>query len=413
MNFFQLFSVSFEALKERRLRASLTTLMVIMGASLIVALDGTGNGFTSFINEQFASLGANVLILQPRGRGIEVDRAMVDAISKLGGVKDTVPYVQQIVPITSKGKTQTTIMVGMDQSKLPLLFPTASISVGQFVALTDSIGILFGSEIAQTSEGAEAFVNMGQTVSASYQTYEGEKPVTTRRTFNVRGILKTVGSGVVPVDQMAFITLSTANSFFDRGGYFDGIYVVTEGSELNKHVQQQIRGRYGGDLIIISPQAIADVINQIRSGVYFFISIVAYVSLLVASVGIITTLHTSMMERIKEIGLLKALGFNNRLVLTLFLEEAIIIGVMGATTGILSGMGLSYAMAILVGKALHPTSPIQAGRSFSFSLEINPIFSPLNLISTWLICVVLSMIAGFYPAWRASRLDPVVALRHE
>jgi len=387
--------------------------MVVMGASLIVALDGTGNGFTDFINDQFSSLGANVLILQPRGHSIEVDKAMVDAISKLSGVKDTVPYIQQIVPITSKGETQTTIMVGVDQSKLPLLFPTVSLDAGQFVASTDNIGILFGSEIAQTSSGAEAFVNLGQTVGAVYQVYEGERPVTFRRSFNVRGILKTVGSGVVPVDQMAFITISAANSFFERGGYYDGIYVITEGSELNKQIQQQIRNRYSGDLTIISPQAIADAIDQIRSGVYFFISIVAYVSLLVASVGIITTLHTSMIERIKEIGLLKALGFNNHLVLTLFLEEAIIIGALGATIGVASGMGLSFAMSFLVGKALRPASPVQAGRSFSFSLEISPVFSPTNLVSTWLICVVLSMIAGFYPAWRASRMDPVVALRHE
>jgi putative ABC transport system permease protein len=336
---------------------------------------------------------------------------MVDAISKFGGVTDTAPYIQQIVPVTSRGKTQTTIIVGVDQSKLPLLFPTISIDVGQFVTTTDTIGILFGSEVAQTSELVEPFVNVGQTVSVTYQQYEGDRPTVFKRTFNVRGILKTVGSGVVPVDQMVFITTTTANSFFNRGNDYDGIYVITDNSELNKHVQQQIRNRYGSDVTLVSPQSIANVIDQIKSGVYFFISIVAYVSLLVASVGIITTLHTSMMERIKEIGLLKALGFNNRLVLTLFLGEAIIIGVLGATVGIFSGIGLSYGMTRLVGRAVTPTSPAQP--SGSFSLEINPMFLPSNLMTTWLICVALSMIAGLYPAWRASRMDPVVALRHE
>lgn len=411
MNLLQLFSVSFEALKERRLRASLTILMVIIGASLIVALEGTGNGFTVFINDQFASLGANVLILQPRGQSVEADKTMVDAIAKFSGVIDTVPYIQQIIPVTSKGKTQTTIVVGMEQSKLTLLFPTISIDVGQFVVTTDSIGILFGSEVAQTSEGIDAFVNLGQTVSLSYQQYEGDRPSITKRTFNVRGVLKTVGSGVVPVDQMVFITTSTANAFFNRDNNFDGIYVVNENSKLNQEVQRQIRDRYGNDVTIVSPQSIANVIDQIKSGVYFFISIVAYVSLLVASVGIITTLHTSMMERIKEIGLLKALGFNNRLVLTLFLGEAMIIGILGATIGILVGMGLSFGMTFLVGQAANPSSPAQPG-SF-FSLQISPVFLPSNLIITWTICVALSLTAGLYPAWRASRMDPVDALRHE
>jgi len=411
MNLFQLLSVSFEALKDRRLRASLTILMVIMGASLIVALDGTGNGFSNFVNDQFASLGANVLIVQPRGQNIELDKAVVDIISKFSGVTEAVPYVQQIVPITSKGKTQTTIAVGIDQSKLNLLFPTISVDLGQFVAKTDNIGVLFGSEVAQTSDVSERFVSIGQTVSISYQRYEGEKIIFSKKSFNVRGILTRIGSGVVPVDQMIFITLLSANSFFNRDNNYDGIYVVNENSELNDQIQQQIRERFGSDLSIVSPQSIANVIDQIKSGVYFFISIVAYVSLLVASVGIITTLHTSMMERIKEIGLLKALGFNNRLVLTLFLGEAIIIGMIGATIGILSGMGISYGMTFLVGKAVTPSSPAQPGPMFS--LQISPVFSPLNLTSTWVICVVLSMIAGFYPAWRASRLDPVVALRTE
>jgi putative ABC transport system permease protein len=387
--------------------------MVVMGASLIVALDGTGNGFTAFINDQFASLGANVLILQPRGGSIDVDRIVVDTISKYDGVKDAIPFIQQIVPVTSKGKTQTTIVVGMDQSKLPLLFPTISIDTGQFVATTDSIGILFGSEVAQTSEEIEAFVSLGQTVSVIYQKYEREKTVVLRRTFNVRGILKTVGSGVVPVDQMVFITTSTANSFFNRNNNYDGVYVITQDSEMNTPVQQQIRQKYSTDLTIISPQSIANVIDQIKSGVYFFISMVAYVSLLVASVGIITTLHTSMMERIKEIGLLKAIGFNNRLVLTLFIGEAIIIGAIGASVGLLSGMGLSYGITFLIGGAFRPFSPTQSQTSTRFLMNINPIFASSNLLSTWSLCIALSVIAGFYPAWRASRLDPVDALRHE
>ncbi len=409
MRFFQLFSISFEALKERRLRASLTVLMVIMGASLIVALDGTGNGFTNFINDQFSSLGANVIILQQKSGNVDVDKAMVDTISKFSGVQDTVPYIQQIVPISSKGETHTTVMVGLDQSKLPLLFPTVAIDTGQFVAQADSVGILFGSEAAKKSTTAtDTFADLGQTVSTFYQRYEGDKLTVTRRSFSVRGVLKVVGSGVVPVDQMVFVSIAAANTFFDRSNNYDGMYVVTDSPDLNKNVQQLIRNRYGNDVSLTSPQSIADMINQIKSGVYMFISVVAYVSLLVASVGIITTLHTSMMERIKEIGLLKALGFNNHLVLTLFIEEAVIIGVLGATLGILSGAGLAFVMTFLVGRAF-------SGNVMGTSLTsgITPSFSLGNFGSTWLICVALSMISGFYPAWRASKLDPVVALRHE
>ncbi len=409
MNLVELFSISFEALRERRLRASLTILMVVMGASLIVALDGTGNGFTTFIDNQFSTLGANVLILNPRSQSFKMDKMVVDAISRLDGVSEVVPFIQQISPISSGREEQMTVVVGVDQSKLPLLFPTISLQSGHSVAATDSIGILLGGEVAHLSSPEGAFAALGETVRVNYQKYEGGKSVTIKRAFNVRGILDTLGSGVVPVDTMVFTSLPAANSLYGRGGSYDGTYVVTERPELNNAVRDRIRGRYGGDINIVSPQAIADAIDRITSGVYLFIGIVASVSLMVASVGIVTTLHTSMMERIKEIGLLKALGFNNALVLSLFLNEAAIIGIIGGTLGIVSGMGLSQVMSLFVGRNIRIGAAVGRG----FAVEIIPWFDPLDLLSTWALCVVLSMVAGFYPAWRASRLDPVVALRHE
>jgi len=404
MNLVETFSLAYEALKERRLRSTLTIIMVVMGASLIIALDGTGNGFSGFIDSQFKTLGTNVIILQPRSSSFKMDKTFIDSISKIEGVSEVIPYIQQISPISSGGEDQSTIVVGVDQSKLPLLFPTISLQNGAYVASSDSVGIALGSEIADTDSASGPFASVGQTAKLKYQRYEGTKPVISQRAFSVRGTLNTIGSSIVPVDNMVFISLSAADSFFERGGIYDGVYVVTEGTELNSAVQNRIRDRYSSDITITSPQAIANVIDNIKSGVYLFITIVAYVSLLVASVGIITTLHTSMMERIKEIGLLKALGFNNTLVLTLFLDEAAIIGIVGGCIGMGSGIGLAYVMSSFVGKSFKISGT---------SIQIIPSFNPVTLLNTWLLCVILSMISGFYPAWRASRLDPVVALRHE
>jgi len=411
MNVLQLFSLSFEALRERRLRAGLTVLMVIMGASLIVALDGTGNGFTNFVNSQFSSLGANVLILSPRGESIEIDTMLADEIAKIRGVDEVIPYIQHVSSITYQKEEQTAVVVGVDQSKLPLLFPTISFEEGAFVSKSDSIGIVLGNEVARTSDKDGASLGLGQTVKIKYQTYKDQNPVVVQRSFVVRGVLNYIGSGVVPVDQMVFISTSAANKLFERGGDFDGIYVVTENPDLNEEVRKQIANRYGSDIIIISPQLIADMIQRISGGVSLFINVVAMVSLLVASVGIITTLQTSVMERIKEIGLLKALGFSKRLILGLFLCEALIIGVLGGGIGVILGMGLAHGMSTLLGRSLR-IEPLSADRH-TISFKLIPTFDPWSLLSTWVLCVVLSMISGFYPSWRASRLDPVEALRHE
>jgi len=409
MNIIEIFRFSFEALLERRVRATLTTLMVVMGASLIVALNGTGNGFTNFINNQFSNLGANVLIISPR-EDIDINDALIDGISRIKGVKETIPFFQQSSSITSKGESQTSIVVGMDQSKLPLLFPTISFQSGTYVSETDSVGIVLGNELIRASGNKEPFASQGQTVKVVYQKYVNQQPTVFQRSFIVRGILNYVGSGIVPIDQMVFISTSAAKSFFDKRSY-DGLYVITENSDLNKAVMNRIRDLYRNDLIIISPQVISDVINQITNGVYLFIRIVAMVSLLVASVGIITTLHTSVLERIREIGLLKALGFTNKLVLGIFLCEATIIGMMGGGVGAFLGMALSYGMSWILGRGLNIR--IQSGAERIFTVQIIPVFDPWNIISTWILCVALSMISGFYPSWRASRLDPVEALRHE
>ncbi|HIE15281.1 TPA: ABC transporter permease [Candidatus Bathyarchaeota archaeon] len=410
MNIIQVFLFSFEALKERRLRASLTTLMVIMGASLIVSLNGTGNGFRNFVDEQFSSLGANVLILSPRSENLEMNKALAQEMEKIDGVKEVIPYIQQISLIISRGDEQKSIVVGVDQSKLPLLFPTISYEVGTYVSESDSIGIVLGYEVARSSDEKGFFANLGQTVKIRYRTYQGQKPITYERSFIVRGILKYIGSGVVPVDQMVFISTSAANNFFNRKGNYDGFYLVTENSNVNEKVRRVLQKKYGDDLVIISPQVIANMIHKISSGIYIFIRIVAMVSLLVASVGIITTLQTSVMERIKEIGLLKALGFTQHLILLLFLAEAMIIGILGGSIGVLFGIGLSYGMSALLGRSLHFES---LSGSRTIVLHITPAFDLWNIISTWILCVVLSIISGLYPSWRASRLDPVVALRYE
>ena len=386
--------------------------MVVMGASLIVSLNGTGNGFKNFVEDQFSSLGANVLILSPRSESVTMDKALADEIAKIEGVEEVIPYIQHISTIVSGGEEQTSVVVGVDQSKLNLLFPTLSLKAGAFVSESDSIGVVLGNELARSSRGDGAFATLGQTVKIKYQTYVGQNPVVVQKSFVVRGILEYVGSGVVPVDQMVFISTRAADNLFNRGGLFDGFYVVTESPELNEEVRRRLQERYGGDLVIISPQVIADMIQQITGGLSLFISIVAMVSLLVASVGIITTLQTSVMERIREIGLLKALGFNRRLILALFLCEATAIGIIGGGLGVLLGVGLSFGMSNLLGRSLQIRAPTYGGHR-AFLLPIVPAFEPWNLLSTWILCVVLSMISGFYPSWRASRLDPVVALRHE
>jgi putative ABC transport system permease protein len=410
MNLFQIIRLSFEALKERRVRTSLTILMVIMGASLLVALNGTGNGFTDFVDNQFSSLGANVLIITPRSESLQIDDALAASISRIEGVNETVPYIQQICTLRSQGTDQTTIVMGIEQTKLPFLFPTLSFTSGTFVSQNDNVGIVLGNELSRLPDKSGSFASKGGTVTVVYQGYVNQKPIQLERSFVVRGQLDYIGSGVIPADQMSFVSTSSAQKIFNRGNNYDGLYVISENPELNEAVLESIREQYGNDLVIISPQQISNTIGQITGGIYLFINVVAMVSLMVASVGIVTTLQTSVMERVKEIGLLKALGFNRRLILSLFLFEAAIIGVVGGVIGVFLGVGLSQGMSALLSSnfRINPQG-IGAG----LQVQIIPSFDVSYMLFTWVLCVSLSVLSGLYPSWRASRLDAVVALKSE
>ncbi|MGI0058451.1 MAG: ABC transporter permease, partial [Nitrosotalea sp.] len=131
---------------------------------------------------------------------------------------------------------------------------------------------------------------------------------------------------------------------------------------------------------------------------------VGIIALVVGAIGIVTTLYNSVTERIREIGTMKAIGAQNTTILALFLVEAALIGVIGASLGVAIGMGGGYVMSIATA-----TTPTGGGPS----VHIPPIFVPLDLIKVWLLSLALSVMAGIYPAWKASKLSPMVALRRE
>ena len=111
-----------------------------------------------------------------------------------------------------------------------------------------------------------------------------------------------------------------------------------------------------------------------------------------------------MTERIREIGTLKAIGAQNTTILALFLAEAILIGMIGATLGIAIGMGGGYLMSMLT--SVHSAGPMHG-------TKIPPIYSPSDLVKVWVLSVTLSIAAGVFPAWNASNLSPLVALRRD
>ncbi|MEM3506472.1 MAG: FtsX-like permease family protein [Candidatus Bathyarchaeia archaeon] len=412
MKIFDIFALSFDALKERKLRAGLTILMVVIGAALVTGLNGLTNGLNEYMVKQFSTLGANVIIILPGSQSIRLDNQVAKNLERIRNVIAVLPFIQQSATIESGGTSRNVFVMGIDQQKLHLVVPTLELEVGSLIQPSDSTGVVIGNVVAYPPGQSTPFAQYGQSISIKFLAPGESSPSLIKASFRVKGIIKYMGTSSVfiPIDRMVIISLNAANSLFKRAGVYDGILLVTANQDLVEEVVNDVRKILGTNVEVHTAKSIIQMIQNVMGAFQLFMGSVASVSLIVASVGILAGLYTAVMERTKEIGILKALGFKNRTILLLFLNEALWMGIIGGLIGDLLGIGLGHTLAILAGEMRARATTQSPMGQIGY---IPPIFNIENLIFVWVFCLFLSIIAGIYPAWRASRLDPVVALRKE
>jgi len=205
-------------------------------------------------------------------------------------------------------------------------------------------------------------------------------------------------TGNPTIDNGIVITLQAGNSLLQKSGKYDSLFVIAKTSNYVEAVEQEIRHLYGNNIGITTVKAILKTIQQFTAGISAFLTSIGIVALVVGAVGVITTLYTSVIERTREIGTLKAIGAQDRIILILFLFEALLIGVFGATIGLGTGIGFGYALSSVM--------KTSGGGSTSA-----PLYLLDNMLRVWFISVGLSVLAGVLPALKASRLLPIEALR--
>ena len=425
MNIHEIFLLSFDALRERKVRSILTILMVVVGSSLMVALNGLGAGLGKFIDQSFSMLAPNILFVtsaqqdqtagSPFGGGpppapkIILNNAVETRIRSLPFVSDVIPSYQGQVQLESSGKSLSKSVFSIDPSKLYVIAPTLEFEEGSAIRPNDPSAIYIAYDIAHPPGENTPFASIGQTLRAIYSFVdENGNQQQESRSFVVRGIMKPTGNPTI--DNAVVFNRDTGNALMHKSGKYDGLLVAAQSGEFVKTVEEEIRKLYGNDIGVTSAEAILKTIKQFTSGFSVFILGIALVALLVGAVGIITTLYTSVMERIKEIGTMKAIGAQGITILSLFLVEALIIGILGATSGLLAGMASGY---VLIAGLSSSGGPSGGGNTSSPLSNISPVFLPSDLATVWGISVGLSLLAGIYPAWKASRLSPIVALRRE
>jgi putative ABC transport system permease protein len=413
MNPRDLFLLSFEALVDRKVRTLLTILMVVLGSSLVVVLNGLSAGQAAFLEQQFNSLAANVLFVGSGQRSLSsyassssnsivINDVIVQKLKSLPNVSDVIPVYSGSVQMNSQGSVEHASITAIDPSKLSVELPNVQYIDGSTVLPGDRSAALVGDTIVNPPGADTAFVTLGETIktTATYSDSSGSHTVI--KNFIVSGILKP--SGNTAIDRSVIINLDAGNQLLHKQNRYDQLIISATTPDDVDTVQQEITSMFGKTLGATTPKALMAVRQQAASGNAAFILMVGIIALVVGAVGIVTTLYNSVTERIREIGTMKAIGAQNAEILALFLVEAALIGIIGASSGMAIGMVAGIILGIVT-----TTTPTGGGAP----VHIPPIYIPTDLIKVWLLSLGLSVLAGMYPAWKASKLSPMVALRRE
>lgn len=419
----KIFGMAWGNLKRRKLRTALTTLGVVIGITTIIGLASLGEGLRISVNQRLQQgFELDVLIVIPgsfaagiRGQGFSSSEvANVSAIQNVTLVTpmitlptdevDNMANSEKLAAFTAGGINFTEM-----QQMLPQRFRLLS---GHFPNETETNGMVLGYKAATLNNTAIASV--GDNVTVKIGGYKAN--------YTITGILAEGGtSGLTNFDYWAFIPLQTAEnvqqSLIGVGERFQIILVKIIDTQVSESVSKAIESKFPPySITVFVPSALVRQVDNILNLITIFLLAVASISLIVAGVGIMNIMTVSVMERTREIGILKAIGAKSRTVLSMFLTETMLIGVMGGVIGIITGYGLSYALAFVVSglvQSSQQTSGFTSAGNQSQNLTITPVFSPEWTIIALVFAIGVCLIFGLYPARKAAKLDPVQALRYE
>lgn len=387
----------------------------------MIALNGISAGQSEFVKKQMNSLAPNILFVsngQRSFRGgpdsstpsIIINSIVVDRIKALPFVSDAIPAYQGQASLSAAGNTITSSVIGTDpQKSIYTISPSVGLVPGSSIQPNNPSAIVFGDTVANPPGKSTPFAVLGQTVRATY-TYvdpDTSKQQTVSKSFVVTGILAPTGNN--QLDRAVIINLQAGDSLFLKSGKFDQMVVAALSADYVPAVQNEITSLYGSNIGITTPKAILQARERFTSGNASFIQSIAFIALLVGAIGIITTLYNSVNERTSEIGTIKAIGASRMFILLMFLFEALMIGLLGSSLGVFSGMVGAYAISS--SGAPGPGFGGGGGPGGAIRPHVEPIFIPGDVTNVWILSVMLSIIAGLYPAWKASGLSPVLALK--
>ena len=389
--------ISLDSLRHKKISSALTVLGIVIGIAAIIGLVSIGEGLRTSISQQLESFGSDkIIVMQGSGSNIvgaffgeTLKESDVKKIENMNGIKSATGVLFKMLPLKYKKEIKTTYVIGVDGDKAEEFYvQTFEIDEGRYPNKGEKGVIVLGA-LASTKMFDDE-VKIGDSVYIN-----GEK-------FKVIGILKSVGND--QDDRQVYISLEKLREISGGKDSLSAIFVkvsdVSRVDDIAANIEKKFDREYGkGSFTAMTSEQITESVGSILSVLTFVLGGIASISLVVAGVGISNTMFTAVLERTKEIGIMKAIGATNNNILEIFLIESALIGFIGGCIGCLVGYGLSQIINVIAVSSL----PIK------FTTSVTPEMILLGIGFS----IVVGTVSGLYPARKAAKLQPVDALRYE
>ncbi len=400
-------SFAFKTFAHRRMRSWLTMLGIFIGIAAIVSLVSLGQGLEKAIVSEFSGLGTNRLAVQSKSSGYGVPglgaqnpitKSDLEVIEKVGGVKRVAGRWIKSGKVEAYNQVKYEAIISMPHRSedRQLMFESLDISTdaGRMLESKDKHKVVVGWNLGNKPVfGRE--LEVGKKISL-----EDEK-------FEIVGILRKTN---FPFGN-SFLVMNedSMRDLFDEPDKLNIILAeIHQGENMDivrERIEKDLRRHRGvkkgkEDFEVQTPQELIKTLNQIIAVIQIFIIGIAAISLIVGGIGIMNTMYTAVLERTREIGVMKSIGAKNSDIALIFLFESGLIGLVGGIIGILIGVGFSKLVEIIVSQL--------------FTTGLVKMYFPWYLIlGTMAFAFLVGIISGTLPALQAARQNPVESLRYE
>jgi len=405
MNIFEAFEIGTRNLRRRRLRAWLTIIGIFIGIAAVVSLVSISEGLKGAIAEEFQKIGSDKIFIQPESGGhgppglesaTKLTEDDVDAIEKVNGVKVASGQLFEAANIEFANEFTTGFVASYpDERERQDLIKVTNLLVieeGRFVKKGDENRVLIGNAFATRD-----IFNKRMTLN--------EKVTIQDVDFKIVGILK---KATPDIDRTFYLSEDSMRVLFDIPDEHNFISVQVQPGEEPSVIAEDIKRALrrerdlkegDEDFTVETPEQILETLGAILNIIQVVLIGIAAISLIVGGIGIMNTMYTSVLERTPEIGVMKAIGAQNKDILLIFLVESGLLGLVGGIMGIILGGAIAKIIEIMAANALGTKLLVAS-------------FPPSLIIGMLIFAFVVGTISGILPAKQASELNVVDALRY-